>query len=464
MRTFGSVPYGVDINQLGASEVPRFSINQPSPYMDGLVEDVIVNETHPLYATDGSNLGDILVRMIPDDRGVPKERLNWASPLEFSIQELPLKNETVLIFYSFGKLYYTRPISTAKKVTENSWPGLSARFSPTSVAANSDSAQLAAQGGPSYQPSAPEEAFTLGNEFKENADVKPVRLNEGDVIVQGRFGNIIRLGSSLFSNQTTSSPKANLLITVGQNPTPKQVSTTAATQYSLTYEDINKDLNSLWVVTDETVPFLASTTNTNSSQKAHLRSCTTPTAEYIGSQMFFSSNRIILNSKKSEISLFSNTQINLSSLNDITIDSETSVRMTANNMISISSPKIFIGSEDAKEPMVLGNKLVQFLDEFIKVFSNSTGVVISSTGPLPFSPTLLGQLRTLQSKLSTPNFISDDNFTTKTNTITVKNTAQSQLIQKQKLDATKAETPFTARKEQVNNTTKTNVLGRFNNR
>jgi hypothetical protein len=457
VRTFGSVPYGVDINQLGASEVPRFSINQPSPYIDGLVEDVIVNESHPLYSADGSNLGDILVRIIPDDRGVPKEKLNWASPLEFSIQEFPLKNETVLIFYSFGKLYYTRPVNTAKKVTENSWPGLSARFSPISTAVNSDSAQLAAQGGPSYQPSEPQEAFTLGNEFKENPDVKPIRPNEGDVILQGRFGNIIRFGSSLFSNQTTTSPKANLLITVGQNATPKEVSTATTTQYSLVYEDINKDLNSIWLVTDETVPFEAATLNTASSNKAHLRSTeiSRQSPYYTGAQIFVNSDRVILNSKKNEMSLFSKSEINLSAIGSITVDSEASVFMTANSDINlvatddlflkgnnvvlssvknlsfktdgnytILGKKIFIGtSNDPTEPMVLGASLASFLGKLIDIFTTQLPLttVVTPVGPgtAVFLPVITGlkalQLSQLGLVPQSAVFNSTDNFVTKNN-------------------------------------------------
>lgn len=457
MRTFGSIPYGVDINQLGASEVPRFSISQPSPYADGLVEDIILNESHPLYSTDGSNVGDILVRIIPEDRGVPKERLNWASPLQSNFQEYPLKNETVLIFYSFGKLYYTNKVSTTKKITESSWPGLSQRFSPQPVAANSDSAQLAAQGGPSYEPSEPQEPFNLGNEFVENANVKRVRSNEGDVIVQGRFGNIIRFGSSLFSDPTVTAPKPNLLITVGQWETPKSVSTSAQTPYSLVYEDVNRDLNSIWIVSDETVPFQAATQTSKSRNKAHLRSSeiNRQFPYYSGAQIFINSDRLILNSKKTEISLFSNSEINLSAMKSITVDSESSVFLTSNLDINLNAigdvsikgknvvlnssenlslrtsgnyailgQKIFIGTpNDTSEPMVLGGSLSLFLQRFIDVLTTQLplSVVTTPAGPgvISFLPliTALRLLQTTQLGITPQSavFNSSDNFVTKNN-------------------------------------------------
>lgn len=459
MRTFGAIPYGVDINQLGASESPRFSISQPSPYADGLVEDIILNETHPKYAVDGSNIGDILVRIIPDDRGVPKERLNWASPLESNIQNLPLKNETVIIFYSFGKLYYSRPINTTKKITESSWPGLSQRFSPTEVGEKSNSAQLAAQGGPSYQPSEPSEPFTLGSEFKENTTARRVRPNEGDVILQGRFGNVVRFGSTLFSNPVSQNPQPNLLITVGQNPNPIATSTSVNQQYSLVYEDINQDKNSIWIVTDEIVNFGAATANSTAKNKAHLRSSEIPRVMpyYTGAQIFVNSDRVILNSKKNEISLFSSTEINLSALKSITVDSESSVFLTANadiNLVagddlflqgksisltatnnlsyktsgnySILGKKIFIGtSNDVTEPMVLGASLSSFLQKLIDVFTTqlplSTVVTPAGPGTVLFAPLIVG-LKALQlSQLGvTPQsavFNSRDNFITKTNSV-----------------------------------------------
>lgn len=437
--------YGFDINQPGASSYPRIAIRQPSAYRSGLVVDVITNETHKEYSEDGSNVGYIKFRAIPYDQNEAENNLNWIPPIESNIQEYPLIDEIVMIMLVAGKPYYSRRINTTNKITDGYLLEISTKYAPTPASdePNSENSRLAASGVRTGELNKP---IPIGASIVSNVYTLPVRSFEGDTILQGRFGNIIRMGSSQFTNPNNTVPDANILITAGQWETPTELSTRTKTSYSLTYENINQDKNSIWMVVNEKVPFLAATTKTNSTQKAHLRSCSTPTAEYTGAQMFLSSDRLVLNSKNNEISLFSNTQINLSSLNDITVDSETSIRMTANNMVSISSPKIFIGSENANEPLVLGNKLVQFLNEFVAVFSSVPAAVITTAGPAPFNPALLSQLKTLQSKLSAADFISNDNFTTKTNSITIKNTSQSQLIQKQTLDATRAEKPFTLRK------------------
>ena len=459
MSSFGPTAYNIDINQLGASQFPRFAVSQPTPYQDGLVEDVILNELHPQYAADGSNVGMVQVRFIPGDRGVPKEKLNWVAPIDSSIREYPLKNELVLVFYSLGRLFYTRRINSTNKTTESSWPGLSERFSPQVRSDNrSDAAQIAAQGGTPYRPWGMKQQFSLGDEFSENPAVRMVRPNEGDLIIQGRFGNTVRFGSSLFSNPNTASPQPNLIFSVGQSPnkvTSIDINndgtneTVAGGPYGLTYEDINKDKSSFWMVVDEKIVLDPATKSTI----AHLRSTeSSDSTKYTGAQIFLNSDRVILNSKVNEISLFAKKEINLSAVESITIDSAKSVFITAERDIEISTPrdlvlsgrsvsinvtndiaqgtsgnyiisgkKIFIGASpnDTTQPMVLGGELATWLTDLVRVLSTAT--VLTSTGPAFFNPTVTAKLFDLLAKLGVPGipqsaiFNSTSNFTSKTN-------------------------------------------------
>ena len=458
MSSFGPTAYNIDINQLGASQFPRFSITQPTPYQDGLVEDIILNEVHPQYATDGSNVGMIQVRFIPGDRGVPKDKLNWAAPIDSSIREYPLKNELVLVFYSLGRLFYTRRINSTNKTTESSWPGLSQRFSPQVPAGNkSDAAQIAAQGGTPYRPWGMKQQFSLGDEFSENPNVRMVRPNEGDLIINGRFGNTIRFGSSLFSNPSTTTPQANLIFSVGQSPdkvTSIDINTDGTNEtavggpYGLTYEDINKDKSSIWMLVDEKVILDPAT----KSSIAHLRSTeSSDSTKYTGAQIFLNSDRVILNSKTNEISLFAKKEINLSAVESITIDSGKSVFITAERDIEITTPqdlvlnvrsmnvnvtkdisqgtsgnyvisgkKIFIGasSNDTTQPMVLGGELAEWLRNLMDAFIVEIPKSFATLNPTPF----IKAITELRVKLGTSQepkieavFNSNSNFTSKTN-------------------------------------------------
>lgn len=457
MSSFGPTAYNIDINQLGASQFPRFSITQPTPYQDGLVEDIILNEVHPQYAKDGSNVGMVQIRFIPGDRGVPKDKLNWAAPIDSSIREYPLKNELVLVFYSLGRLFYTRRINSTNKTTESSWPGLSQRFSPQVQPQNrSDAAQIAAQGGTPYRPWGMKQQFSLGDEFSENPSVRMVRPNEGDLIINGRFGNTIRFGSSLFSNPSTSKPQANLIFSVGQSPNKVtsidinrdgKKETVASGPYGLTYEDINKDKSSIWMVVDERIMLDPATKSTIS----HLRSTeSSDSTKYTGAQIFLNSDRVILNSKVNEISLFAKKEINLSAVESITIDSGKSVFITAERDIEISTPsdlvltgrsinlnvtndisqgtsgnyiisgkKIFIGASpnDTTQPMVLGGELALWLQKLMDAFILEIPKSIATLNPSPFVAAVT-ELRVQLGLPSVPQsavFNSTSNFTSKTN-------------------------------------------------
>jgi hypothetical protein len=458
MGTFGHIPYNTDINNPGASAFPRFSVYTPVPYQEAIVEDVILNSTHPDYG-DGRNVGKIRVRIIPDSQNVPFAELDTAMPLDSKITEYPLIQEKVMVVRYGPQLYYLRTVNTSNKITENSHPGLSNRLSPQpSSVQRSDAAQIAAAGGQPYQPARIVEEKPLGQEFSENQTVRRVQSHEGDLTLQGRFGNIIRFGSSLFSNPTAEYAQPNLLLTVGQRPNAPIAPNTTNNMYSLVYEDINDDASTIWMVTDEEVTFGAATAKSQSSNKAHLRSSNIEDRKYTGAQIFVNSDRVVLNSKVNEISLFSNTEINLSALQSITIDSENSVYLSSNMDISLDAiddvtvfgktitlssnggdfsnkssgnysilgKKIFIGtSNDVSEPMVLGSSLSLFLQRLIDVFTTQLplSVVTTPTGPgvISFLP-LIGALRALQATQLgvTPQmavFNSSDNFVTKNNSV-----------------------------------------------
>jgi len=447
MSNYGPESYGFNINQPGASFFPRFAISKTLPYKDGLVEDIIINELHPLYNKDfGANIGFAKIRLIPEDRNVPEDSLNWVMPLETSVREYPLKNEMVLIFYSVGRMFYTRRVNINNKITENSWPGLSDRFSQTQNSTlNSDNLAIAAAGGIAYTEDITS-STSLGNEFVESSTVKMARPNEGDTIIQSRFGTVIRMGSSLFSNPKARIPRPNLLFTVGQEQN-RIGSTTGVSPYTLVVEDINKDKSCLWMVVDEKIVLSPAT----KSSIAHLRSTeSSDSTKYTGAQIFLNSDRVILNSKVNEISLFAKKEINLSAVESITIDSGKSVFITAERDIEISTTrdlvltgrsislnvtndisqgtsenyiisgkKIFIGASpnDTTQPMVLGGELARWLQKLMDAFIVEIPKSIATLNPSPFVKAIT-ELRIQLGLPSVPQsavFNSTSNFTSKTN-------------------------------------------------
>jgi hypothetical protein len=431
--------FGFDINNPGASGGSRGAIEMPSAYFDGIVEDIIINETRGeilTYNQDGSNIGEALVRILPDDWGLSKESLKPAYPLEMNIQEFPLVGERVIVFKAFGTLFYTRKLNTKRKLTENITASTSDAFGPSESNSQDtrDIRQLAIQGIPVNLSETINS--TRISEFKSNPNTRPLRANEGDMILSGRFGNFIRMGSSLFVNPNDPLPQPNIILTAGTWDTPKQLSTGASvTPYSLAYENINNDKSSIWLIANQKVKFAASTALGDRENKAHLLSSENTTIDYIGAQIFINSDRVILNSKKHEISLFSNTEINLSSLNSITLDTERNayirafgnVNIKADDTISLVGNTIFIGKQgDNTEPLVLGAALSVFLQQLITTISTNinAGIVVTPSGPGAVTfPTLVTALEVLSNSSlggGIPQlavFNSRNNFTSETNSV-----------------------------------------------
>lgn len=446
-----SKKFGFDVNNQGESAFARGSVEVAPAYFNGIVEDIIINEKNGeilRYKQDGSNIGETLVRIVPEDWGTPRAELKSAFPLEMNIQEFPLVGEQVIVFKAFGALFYTRKLNSKRKLTENASNILFNSFKE--IPTGTDAVFLAARelsisGVPQNSTA---ETPTFNKTFSVNPNTRPLRANEGDLIISGRFGNFIRMGSSLFKDPTTSIPQPNILLTAGAWPTPRQLSTNQITPYSLAYENINNDKSSIWMISDQVVPFVAATAKSVSPKKAHRISAEISVPEYNGAQIFINSDRVILNSKLNEISLFSNREINLSAIKSITLDSESSLLSTVNKNISftadgsitlkgrrislistddlsyktsgnytITGKKIFIGRyADTTHPMVSGAVLSLWLQALVTALL-IPGSVLTSTGPANLSPAVIALLRTLKTQLGTTTtpqaavFNSKDNFT-----------------------------------------------------
>lgn len=400
-----STSFGHDVNNPAASGT-RGSINIPDAYFTAIVEDIIINNKNGKvlkYNADGSNLGQAKVRFIPADQNTPITELNDAYPLDVNIQGFPLRGEQVLVFKASGTLFYMR-LAVKRKLTENRTSTSQRKFSELKVNDSSARQLSAATGVPSNYTS-PVESEIDTDRFIINSNARPVRSYVGDILLQGRYGNIIRMGSSTFKNPNVVLPKPNILLTAGSWSTPASLSTEEITPYSLTEENINNDKCSIWMVSDQDIPFLPATVDSVS----HLLSSTTKTVDYIGAQIFISSDRVILNSKKNEISLFSKNEINLSSQGAITLDTETdiflrsfsainihsngslylkgkSIEMEASDNLTyrtdgdygISGTRIFIGKYgDTTQPMVLGTNLANFISTLLQNVTRLSGAVSS---------------------------------------------------------------------------------------
>lgn len=408
---------------------------------EGLVVDVITNETHPEYSTDGFNFGMIRVRFLREKTSLRDDKLYLAHPMDLSVCDLPLIGEIVLVYKVLGTFHYTRMVSVSKNINMNAAVGQNeienARF-------NSDGQTTSPAG---------EHLFNKTKEkFLHDESVRLLRPFPGDYIYQSRFGASTRMGSSLIE-KGNKKLNPNFLLSVGK---PKDTPQTVGGKYGLILEDINKDATSIWAVSDQKIPLTPATLGGVS----YLRSAADTPVDFSGAQLILNSSQIVLNSKKNPIYLFSATNISLNTLNNVTIDADNKIFMTAENDINSKSGtsiysfanknilghalgnilfqgnggveiignKVFIGSlQDDKEPMVLGTELSKFLGKLIQTLLKSP-VGFGPMGPVPWNPAITAGLTALLQQLTPTNsgqmsptayagapFNSLDNFVSKDN-------------------------------------------------
>jgi hypothetical protein len=426
--------YNENINQAGTSTDPRIAIDETPPYFEAVVEDVVVNEEDYLKVPEevktknGQVVGFALLRLLPGQINVPVGQLKWIPPMDTAIREYPLVDEIVLVFASQFGMFYTRRLNVTNKITESRVVGIKEAYGGTSTLPTSENVALASRGGVPID-TAIDPVNTVNNKSKilENPLAKMIRHTPGDVVIQGRFGNSIRLGSSLFSKPLEIIPEPNLLFRVGPTSLSK-ISTEKVTDHSLVFEDINLDKSSIWMLSNEEVKLNVATKNTN----IHLRSAeSSDSSNYTGAQIFINSGRVIVNSKENEISLFSNKEINLNSVESITLDSGKLVMMYASRGITATTPenivlsgsnvainsgntltqissksniilgeKIFIGTTGVEtQPVVLGGELVVWLRSLLSALSIELVQSFSTLNPAPFGNKLIQ----LQADLGVPS-------------------------------------------------------------
>jgi len=382
-----------DPNLLSTNSTSAVGINMSDIVYEGLVVDVIVDHKHPQYAKDGYNVGAIKVRIFTVNHSLDSKQLPWADPLDFTIQQLPLLGELVILHKVRGNFFYTRKVPIARRVQENGMLLLENVLNLKGL--NTLGANL---------PKAKEidiQQHQFGKYYKPDSRVRQLKHFEGDTIIQGRMGHSIRLGSSKI-DPTSKSLAPNIILRTGQGKDLEK-NATRNSPFGLITEDINKDVSSIWMTTDQGVPLEVSTINAGS----YYRSLLNPPQLWTGAQIIQNSDRIILNSKKSHIMLFSNDEIYLNGFNGIGLDSDGRISVTANldiinragrnidnvadedftiktggdislmalGKLSFTGKKIhFGGIENGVEPMVGGTSLAMFLARLIQVLMG-TGAV-----------------------------------------------------------------------------------------
>ena len=260
---------------------------------------------------DESLIGAVRARFDISQQNQPLRDAKIFYPLDSNTLQVPVQGEEILGCEFGGKYYYMSKLNKSNTATNDSNFGVSAL----------------ATGDP-YE----DFEFAFGKYFNPPSRVKKLLMREGDTIIQGRFGNSIRLGSNQF--QSGSSDKRNLT----ESPNVKIIAGgfTNGPIYNeslvsdLSSKIIQEEKSSVYLTTDEYVPY----------EDVGVKSTFDNNETYFKPQVIIQSDRIVFNSKGDD--------------GGIGIYSRDNVEIKSADKVEIDSPTIDIGS-NSLVPAVLGN-------------------------------------------------------------------------------------------------------------
>jgi len=225
----------------------------------GHVVDICMDATSPLY-TSPKDIGKIVFRdLVKEFNRAEKDIKNIAYPLDRSVARYPMPGEEVIIYRAIGEggtastlimsniCFYSFVVSAMHNVTFNSNPFM-----------GTDTTHVD-----------PNKPFTPYSETKKRFDKKLKDINTvkdaedkvkvykqlqpytGDFILQGRFGNTIRFGSTSQNNDSSWSKSgvsgdAIMVMRVDRDFAVDETS-------MMTSEDIDKDDASIYMCTSQRV-------------------------------------------------------------------------------------------------------------------------------------------------------------------------------------------------------------------
>jgi hypothetical protein len=391
------------------------------------VIDIILDDSHPKFLKYGEWNSIGLVFFTTNIVNPTPQNFNndlivdtdppVAYPLQANTKNYPLINEIIYIMYLPSNELLESPLQRVPYYLPpiNIWNSQHHNGIPTAEQATNQNIAddyLNTTDGNFRRITDDSSNVYLGKTFKERINIYPLLPYEGDIIYEGRWGNSVRLGSTVkdanIPNEWSAVGDNGDPITIlrnGQGSDPKE-------PWIPRLEDINKDASSIYLTSTQQLPLLTVSNNNNSFEKSPSSTPTSP-SQYRGNQITLNSGRLVFNAKSDSIILSSEKSIHLSSNDMVGIDGA--------NQISISAPTVYLGSAIGVEglqlqSLVLGENLNQVLSS-ISTFLNTLGIAFSvatdSVGaPIIALNTIAQDAQTLSKNLT--NIINSKDLLSKT--------------------------------------------------
>ena len=313
--------------------------SQPTS-MFGRVVDIVLDENKILNDQQGNRLpiGSIIYQDIltPVDKETP---LPPAYPLSSTLTEFPLINEIVLIITGPGPDFQ-----------ENSSQLISYYSSVLSIWGSPNHNALPTQGV--------DFEFPIGNNIPELRDINPLYPFPGDFLIQGRQGQSIRMGGYKSDKNpftgTVNNGKPFTIISNGQIKTKNGIDPIV--------EDVNKDANSIYMMSDHIVHLTPANTKRSSYDVQPIEP-----SKYIGNQVVINGGRLYFNAKEESVFLSAKESVGLNAK---------TLNFDATDYVCIDGKTILLGEKARtaplllKQPVIRGLEMVKWADGILDVLQS----------------------------------------------------------------------------------------------
>ena len=238
-------------------------------------------------------------------------------PLSRAMIQYPVKGEIVNVAFYADEYYYSNPLNYLNKVNLNKMPGRTEQ----------------------------DKVSVSGTKF-----VRPMVAEEGDTVIQSRFGSTIHFGSDRDHKEPF------LRISCGQNKNKQTIISKGKNDYFPHIPNINADGANIWMTTNEHTG-LATGAPSEMKQKTLGGNFQTAIVSNADTQA--------INAREGDVSAFAQRNINLAAMSSINLESEFG--------------EIKLGDSKTNNPMVLGDQLRDFLKQLVNDIDDFASSVMKAT-------------------------------------------------------------------------------------
>lgn len=347
----------------------------------GVVFDVILDENNSYLKKINENLrltfiGAVAYRSL-NGFGVTLGDEPLALPYDATIKNLPTINEKVHIIKTNEGVFYKRIQPTNENPnTPAAINEISKKMAPknNSVTSRNDVDKLKSVSDTNIADNSNSNQYAIydkfGTYYKFQQPLHKLKLYEGDLLYETRFGQSIRF--SAYNNpKKTFSP--SIIIRNGESPLnqikPKNQSIE---------ENLNMDDSVIALTSNQyEIPFIPGTTDENGKSDFETKpeSFLNYPSKLSGNQILLNSGRLIFSARNGEMIFYSKKNYGFISDGGLSIDNKLGIDINVRDGVNVitndtdvvmftGNGKIFLGSKDL-EPMVKGKQLVQLLGELL---------------------------------------------------------------------------------------------------